>query len=164
MITLRLQKISDAERFYEILNNPNFIYFPVKPKSIEDEIKFLKWNKKLIEENSQWNYSILKNNKVIWAIGIKINNHRNFIWEIWYFIDEKYWWQWITTQAVKLIEDICINKLNLTRLEIYMMPENKASEKVAIKNNYHKEWLLKKVLKHQDWTKNDSFLYAKIVW
>ena len=65
MITIRLQDIKDAKRFYEILNNPNFIYFPVKPKTIEEEIEFLKLNKKRIEENTQWNYTILKDDEVI---------------------------------------------------------------------------------------------------
>lgn len=36
-IKLRLQKVSDAKRFYEILNNPCFIYLTVRPKSVATE-------------------------------------------------------------------------------------------------------------------------------
>jgi hypothetical protein len=41
-VILRNQRVSDAKRFFEILSNPNFIYFPAKPRSIEDEKNFLK--------------------------------------------------------------------------------------------------------------------------
>jgi hypothetical protein len=44
MIQLRLQQISDAQRFYEILNNPNFSYFGSQPKSVEAEIAWLEGN------------------------------------------------------------------------------------------------------------------------
>jgi hypothetical protein len=36
-IELKYQRISDAKRFFEILNNPNFTYFDVCPKDIEAE-------------------------------------------------------------------------------------------------------------------------------
>ena len=38
-VTIRYQQIGDAKRFWEILNSPNFTYFPAKPKSIEEEKK-----------------------------------------------------------------------------------------------------------------------------
>ncbi len=41
-----------------------------------------------------------------------------------------------------------------------MDPRNKASEKVAIKNNFEKEGLLKKVVKFED-NYHDNMLYAK---
>lgn len=95
------------------------------------------------------------------GIGVKINFHRKYIGEIGYFIDETYWGQGIASQAVKLIENICFGKLKLTRLEILMEHKNKASEQVAIKNNYLKEGLLKKVLTGKDGSLKDAFLYAK---
>ncbi|MDD3646029.1 MAG: GNAT family N-acetyltransferase [Candidatus Gracilibacteria bacterium] len=163
MINIRLQKISDAKRFYEILNNPSFKYFNVQPNSIEEEIEYLKGNEKRIKDNIEYNYTILKDRDVIGAIGVKIKPNSNFIGEIGYFLDEKYWGHGITSQAVKLIEEVCIHKLNLTRLEIYMQLENKASEKVAIKNFYEKEGILKQFIKHKDSSKKDCYLYAKIV-
>ena len=44
-ISIRLQKVNDARRFCEILNNKNFIYFSVKP-SLEEEMDFLSQNSK----------------------------------------------------------------------------------------------------------------------
>lgn len=162
MIKIRLQKTSDAKRFYEILSNPNFTFFNVQPKSIRDEEKWLKKNPKRRKANTEWNYTIVYNKKIVGAIGVKINFHRNYIGEIGYFLNEQFWGQGIMSQAVKLIEGICFSKLKLTRLEIVMQPKNRASEKVAIKNKYAKEGLLKKVLKGKDGKMKDSFLYAKI--
>src|SRR5680860_224834 len=103
-ITIRYQEISDAKRFYEILSNPNFIYFTVKPKSIEDEEKWLKDNPKRRENNSEWNYTVLYDDQIIGTVGIKINPHRKYIGEIGYFLDENFWGKGITTEAVRLAE------------------------------------------------------------
>ena len=43
-IELRHQRLSDAKRFFEILNNPNFKYFHVCPKDVEAEREFLRQN------------------------------------------------------------------------------------------------------------------------
>jgi ribosomal-protein-alanine N-acetyltransferase len=161
MITLRLQQISDAQRFFEILNNPNFFYFGSQPDSIEAEIAWLAGNEKRFREHKEWNYTILKGEEVIGGIGVKINQHRSYIGEIGYFIDEAYWGQGIATEAVRLLEIICFEELKMTRFELLMLPENIASERVATKSGYSKEGILKKALVHKDGSKRDCLLYAK---
>jgi ribosomal-protein-alanine N-acetyltransferase len=162
-ITIRYQLVKDAKRFFEILNNPNFIYFSVTVNSIADEKKILKENPKRRKNNESWNYSILYDNQVVGGIGIRINQARKFTGEIGYFVDEKYWGKGITTEAVKLAEQEGFKKLGLTRIEILMQPKNKASEKVAIKNGYTKEGKLKKAIKDKNGIMKDAFLYAKVL-
>jgi hypothetical protein len=41
MIQLRPQRVSDARRFFQILRQPDFVDFPAKPKSVEEEKAFL---------------------------------------------------------------------------------------------------------------------------
>ncbi len=43
-VELRDQRVSDAKRYFEILNNPNFKYFKICPKDIEAERNFLRQN------------------------------------------------------------------------------------------------------------------------
>jgi len=162
MIKLRLQEVSDAERFFEILNNPNFIYFDICPATLEDEVAWLEQNSQRQKDNTQWNYAIIYDNKLVGAIGVQINYHRNYIGEIGYFIDEKYWNKGIVTEAVKLIENICVNELNLTRIEILMMTEHTASEQVAIKNEYIKEGTKRQLIKGKNGKMKDCLLYAKV--
>jgi len=162
-IKLRWQKVSDAKRFYEILNNPNFIYFGTRPKSIADERKWLKGNAKRRKENISWNYTIIYGKEVVGGLGVKINYHRKYIGEIGYFIDEKYWGQGLASRAVKLVEAICLKKLKLKRIEILMQPKNIASKKVAIKNGYEKEGRMRKAVMAGDGEMKDCYLYAKVM-
>jgi RimJ/RimL family protein N-acetyltransferase len=43
-----------------------------------------------------------------------------------------------------------------------MDPNNFASEKIAIKNNYKKEGLLKSIIKNRDNKWHDTWIYSKI--
>jgi len=160
-IKLRYQQISDAKDFFRILSNPNFKYFSAHPKTLKEEVDFLRKNKERRKINSEYNYTILSDEKVIGGCGIRIDTHRKHIWEIGYFLDEAYWWNWITTEAVKILENIAFEKLWLKRLQILMDPRNKASEKVAIKCGYKKEGSLKKSIKMGD-DFLDTYLYAKV--
>jgi ribosomal-protein-alanine N-acetyltransferase len=162
-VTIRYQLLKDAKRFFEILNSPNFIYFPTSVNSVAAEKKILKENAQKRKDNISWNYSIIYGNKLVGGIGIRINRTRPFNGEIGYFVDEKYWGKGITTQAVKLTEQDGFKKLGLSRIEIIMRPENKASEKVAIKNGYKKEGRMKKAIKDKDGIMRDALLYAKVL-
>ena len=161
-IELRNQRVSDAKRFFEILNNPNFEYFHVCPKDVESEKEFLRQNAKKRKNNLEYNYAILFNGKLVGGCGIKIDQHRTFIGEIGYFLDEAFWGKGIVTKAVKILEKIGFQKLGLKRIEILMDPRNVGSEKVAIKCGYKKEGTMKKSIK--DGNKFfDAHLYAKVM-
>lgn len=92
---------------------------------------------------------------------MSIHHKRKYIGEIGYFIDEKNWGKGIASKSVKLIEDLLVKKLNLTRVEIIMSVKNKGSEKVAIKSDYTKEEVMKDYLKY-DGIYHDAYLYSKI--
>jgi [ribosomal protein S5]-alanine N-acetyltransferase len=96
------------------------------------------------------------------AIGVKINPHKTWGGEIGYFISEQYWGEGIATIAVKIFSEYCFKELKLHRLELIIDPRNKASEKVALKNKYAKEGLLKSNLYGRDNKWHDNLLYAKI--
>lgn len=160
-IELRNQRVSDAKRFFEILNNPNFKYLHICPKDVESEKEFLRQNTKKRKSNFAYNYAILCNNKLVGGCGIKINQHRTFIGEIGYFLDESFWGKGIVTKAVKILEKIGFQKLGLKRIEILMNPKNIGSEKVAIKCGYKKEGALKKSVKDGE-KFSDVHLYAKV--
>ena len=163
-IKLRYPRLKDAERLYEILQNPKFIYFPVKIDSVESELLWIKATKTKRKKNLDWGYSILYDGKLVGAIGITIDQHphRQHIGELGYFIDEHYWNKNIATQAVALVEEIGFTKLGLKRIEIRMVSLNKSSEKVAIKNGYTKEGLLKKSHIDKRGRFKDTYIYAKV--
>lgn len=162
MIKLRYVKKEDAKRFYEILNKIDTkYYYSTIPKSIESERKWIERRKYKREKNQEYNYTIIYKEKVVGGCGITIYREYDHVGEIGYFVDNEFAGKGIATQAVRLLEKKAFNDLSLVRLEIRMDPLNKASEKVAIKNGYKKEGLLKKIIKFQD-NYYDNFLYAKI--
>lgn len=160
-IIIRPQKLSDAQRFFEILNNQNFLYFGSKPKSLEDERAWLRKSLERKKTELEYNYAILMNDKIVGGIGVKIDYHARHIGEIGFFVDEAYWGKGIAPAAVKMLERICFDRLRLIRVVIKMNPKNKASQKVAIKCGYKKEGRLRKDYM-QEGILRDSLLYAKV--
>ncbi len=160
-ITLRYQQVGDAERFVEILNHPDFLYFPAKPESVEAEKKFLREAIKRRKEGLEFSYSVLLKNKVVGTVGLTIDPKRPYLAEIGYFVDEGYWGRGIASRAVEMAERIAFEEKDIVRIEILMVKKNKASERVAIKCGYKKEGIAKKKLllfgKYED-----AYVYAKI--
>ena len=160
-ISIRYQQVGDAKRFFDILNNPNFLYLAAKPKTIEAEKEFLRENAARRQRGEAFNYSILLNGRVVGATGIHIEPRRSYSGEIGYFVDEAYWGRGIACAAVHQLEQIAFNEMGLIRIEINMLKKNKASERVAIKCGYRKEGIgRKKLLHHGEYL--DCYVYSKV--
>jgi ribosomal-protein-alanine N-acetyltransferase len=161
MIELRYPIIEDAEAFFRILTEGKFEYYHAAiPVSIDAEREWIKKRAFKREKNSEFNYSIIYRDTLAGGCNIRICPDSPHIGEIGYFIDREYWNKGIASEAVKALEKVAFEKLGLVRLEIRMDPRNIASEKVAVKNDFGKEGLLRKVHKFND-TYYDNLLYAK---
>ncbi|MBN1645878.1 GNAT family N-acetyltransferase [Candidatus Woesearchaeota archaeon] len=135
-ISLRFQEAGDAERFFKILNNPNFVFFSAKPKTLKDEIEWLQKRVENRERNISYDYAIVLSDEIIGGIGIKIDQQRPYIAEIGYFIAEEYWGKGFAVSAISLAEKFAFEELGLHRLEIRMHVDNSASQRVAEKSGY----------------------------
>lgn len=160
-VTIRYQQIGDARRFYEILNSPNFTYFPSKPKTIKEQREFLLKNKEWREQKVWFNFTILFEGAIVGAVGIRIESHRTYCGEVGYFMDEAYWGKGIAVEAVKLIEQVAFEELGITRIEINLVKANKASERVAIKSGYRKEGIARNKLMLNG-KGLDCYVYGKV--
>lgn len=162
MIELRYPIIEDAEIFFRILTEGKFeYYYALIPESISLEKEWIKRREYKRKNNLEYNYSIIYNDMLVGGCEIRIFQESPHIGELGYFVDRKFFNKGIASETVKELEKIAFEKLGLIRLEIRMDPRNKASEKIAIKNNFKKEGLLKKVVKFND-DYFDNLLYAKI--
>ena len=126
-VKIRPQEVSDAERFLEILTNLDYKYIEVPIKTLEDEKRFLKMNDVRRKTNFEHNYSIIFDEKLVGACGIRIDQHRPWVGEIGYFVDTTYQKHGIATEAVKQLEKIGFNELKLKRIIILMDTRNLAS-------------------------------------
>jgi ribosomal-protein-alanine N-acetyltransferase len=159
-VKIRPQEVFDAERFFEIITHTDlsFIEFPIK--TLEEERSFLQLNEAKRKANFEHNYSILYYGKLVGACGIRIDQHRPWVGEIGYFIDRDYQRKGIAVEAVKLLERIGFERLDLQRLVILMDTRNLASERVAQKCGYEKEGIMRKV--HRIGGEYyDCFMYSK---
>ncbi|WP_440947314.1 GNAT family N-acetyltransferase [Methanosarcina sp. T3] len=159
-VKIRLQELSDAERFFEIFTQTDFEYIEVPVETLEDEKRFLNLNEVKRKTNFEHNYSILLDGKLVGACGIRIDQHRPWVGEIGYLVDKDYCGQGIATEAVRKLEKIGFGELKLQRIAILMDIRNLASEQVALKCGYEKEGIAKKI--HRIGKEYyDCFVYAK---
>ncbi|EKE29640.1 MAG: N-acetyltransferase [uncultured bacterium (gcode 4)] len=121
---MKYRSISDAERLFEILSNPNFTYISIKPKTLEEEIEYIKEAERLRLENKEHHFTVFLDWEIVWAFWIKIDSARNHVWRIWCYIDEKHWWKWIANFATRWCLDFMKNELGLHLCEIIAHPEN----------------------------------------
>lgn len=56
-----------------------------------------------------------------------------------YRLNESYWNQGIATKTLKLMKEYLVDKIGITKLEAFVMPENIYSSKVLLKNGFVKE-------------------------
>jgi len=81
-VELRKPLLSDAKRYFEILNHPDFLYFPVKPATIKEEKDFLRDLKEMIKKKVRFSFAVTANGKHVGATGLKINQRYPYIPEI----------------------------------------------------------------------------------
>ncbi|HQO03637.1 MAG TPA: GNAT family N-acetyltransferase [Spirochaetota bacterium] len=159
-VSVRYQQIGDAQRFFKIISNPKFIYFPVTVSSLEDEMAYLSITEEKRKSNFEHNFSILLHNIIVGGIGIKVNQHDTFIGEAGYFIDEQYHGRGIASRALDIISERAAGDMNIRRLELIIHPENTASIRVAEKNGFSREGLLQKRMRIED-TYHDALIFGK---
>ncbi|MFT4297714.1 MAG: GNAT family N-acetyltransferase [Candidatus Woesearchaeota archaeon] len=162
-LQIRYQKISDAKDFYEILKYPHLKYFYLRPKSLKEMVSKLKKNSKKKKHNCQHNFAIIYDSIIVGGIGLKIDQHRDHVAEIGYFIGKEYQGKGIATNAIRLfIKMLPELKLGIKRLEIIVRPTNKPSINVAEKAHFKKEGLLrKKIYREQKYY--DAYLFGRIL-
>jgi ribosomal-protein-alanine N-acetyltransferase len=161
-IKLRKPLISDAKSYYEILNHPEFYFFPAKPKSIREEKDFLRKAKKQMDEGTHYPFAITAHGKHIGGGGFIIDQTRPYVCQLGFFVARNYWGKGVATQVVKMLEEYIRENLDIVRITICMAKENLASQRVAIKAGYKKEGLMKKYVKIGE-RYHDAYLYAKII-
>ena len=107
----------------------------------EEALKHIKMIDDKIEENIGINWAITfkGNPKLIGIIGhyrIQPENHRC---EIGYMILKEYWGKGIVSEAIDVVLHYGFEDLNMHSIEAVIDPDNIASEKVLLKNNFVKE-------------------------
>lgn len=142
-LLLRRVNVDDVEEIIALRGNPKTMKYIPRPlvKTIEDALEHIALIEAKIETNEGINWAItLKDNpKLIGIIGhyrIKPEHYRA---EIGYMILPEFNGMGIVTEAIKEVVNYGFNQMQLHSIEAVIDPENRASEKVLLKNGFVKE-------------------------
>lgn len=137
-LVLRPFKEEDAKEIYNgFRNQEKFLYYAHKEKiTLKEQIKSLKGIDKKYKNKEYYNWLItLKDNTVIGAIHLNVFNYNESV-EFNYAIDERYQNKGYMTEALLIIKDFCLNKMQVNRFfggcEINNLPSKKVMEKCGL--------------------------------
>ncbi len=147
-VVLRQVQASDMEDLFSMYSNENM--FTYRPGMVR---KTLAMVEKLIDTMSQ---EYERKERIYLAVCLSDNPDKVIgIGEIYdidsrieratigYSIDEKYWGKGIATKVVGMMIDFLFREIETNRIEAHVMPENKPSDKVLLKNGMTREGLIR---------------------
>ena len=98
-----------------------------------------------VVEKHPWFKAICLGKKVIGSITLdKGKGAHSCKAELGYVLSKNYWGKGLATQAVELTTQRGFSDLDVERIEAYVDPANRASQRVLEKNGFTKDGLLKK--------------------
>lgn len=145
-------KIQDAQKFFELVrNNRENIarYFPHTmkgAKNLNATREMLQYRNKLAKKKIQYHFAItLKcNGQFIGCISLREFNWEILRAEIGFFIDREYEGNGIASKALQAMVKYAFREKKLNKLILRIGTQNTASRRVAEKNNFKLEGVLRK--------------------
>ena len=165
--TDRTEKILPEEFFKLIDRNREHIRktFPVTAfansdleKTHEFLLESLETEKKM--EGYYFYLRSLETTRLIGYVNIKNINEKIHKCELAYFIDMDYEGKGITTKAVADAVAYCFNELGMNKVFISTSPENMASRRIAEKNGFSEEGLLRQDFRNGNGQLEDIIYYG----
>ncbi|MFI3241659.1 MAG: GNAT family protein [Alphaproteobacteria bacterium] len=148
-ITLLRRRSEHNEELFNLINNSRdtlgrFLFWVEDTKNVEDVAQVTEIFSKNWDEQNSFEYVFIENetNKIVGAGGIHTVSYMNRWAEYGYYFDDSATGKGYATQAVALLEEELFSK-GIHRLVIECDVENIASAKVAEKNGFELEAILK---------------------
>lgn len=163
LILRRINEADAEEIFNGFVNQDGFLYYANKKKrSLEEEKKSLEGIDKKYENKSYYNWLItLKGNgNIIGSINLRVEEKNETV-EFNYAIDERYSSKGYMTEALNLIKEFSLNKLDVNRFQGGCCIENIASKRVMEKCNMTCEGILRNYILLNDGY-HDMYMYSII--
>lgn len=166
-IVTPLEHCDPADIFHLINSNREHITpgFPVTAKACNSIVStsiFLKKYHKLYRKQKEFRYLVyLKaNNTLIGYFVIKNLSKKVKRCEFAYFIDKELQGKGYTTQIVNYMCEVAFNNLNMNKIVICTASHNIASQKVALKNNFTQEGIIKQEFRNHKGQLEDIYYFG----
>jgi len=167
-IYIKLIEENEHETLYQLVNQnkANLIrYFPItvkKNETIEATKAYLKGFKERIANKEIYPFGIYDQEMLIGILYIKAIEWKIAKCELGYFLHQAYQGKGITSKAVEEGLKFCFEKLNMNKVYLRIDPVNTASIKIAEKNGFTKEGLLRQEFKIETGELVDVLYYGKL--
>ena len=142
---LQFRKLTnnDVEEVFELRSNPETMKYIPRPlvTTTEEALEHIKLINDKIDSNKDINWAVTEknSNKCIGIMGFYRMKPENYRTELGYMILPEFHNKGYVTEALKTLLDFAFNVLNFHSIEAVIDPENRASEKVLLKNGFVKE-------------------------
>ncbi|GAA5415258.1 hypothetical protein Pryu01_00282 [Paraliobacillus ryukyuensis] len=144
---LVLSKIEDIhlEEVFAIYNNDAvFTYCGIIPKHNKQTVqKMISHFERDFNKKKRIKWGIFQDNRLVGIIEVMSFNKDVNMASIGYFLAEEFWNKGISTEAVQRIVRFLFEEVNINRIQAEVMPANKISKKVLLKNGFIKEGVLR---------------------
>lgn len=137
---LRIPKKSEAEEIWGLVT-PN-----IQKYLIRENINSIRDSKKQAQEWKLWDSVIYdkNNNKILGRISISYVSEEIKSIEIWYWLSEQSWGQWIMFECVKRLVDYSFKDADYEKVIATCNSDNEKSIKLLKKMGFIHEWTLRK--------------------
>ncbi len=149
-ITLQEITYKDCKAFFELMSNNRHLlarYFPITVDNTRTLIGTEYYVQSLLKKrdnNEMICLTIYHQKKMIGLFHIKSIDWRIPKCELAYFMDHSYQGKGLMSVLMKKVIAICFDDLKMNKLFVKISPDNISSHKLALKNGFEAEGLLKK--------------------
>jgi ribosomal-protein-alanine N-acetyltransferase len=162
-LILRMIHDSDASVIFRLYNDARVMFQrgePVFENELQAEKLIFSWRKLFAEENGlRWGITLKENDQLIGSVGFKKIVHQHRRADLGYELDPEYWNKGIMTEAVKLVTEYGLQKMNLHSIEANITPDHFASKRILEKNEFVLEAHYRENFYYNGWW--DSAIYCK---
>jgi ribosomal-protein-alanine N-acetyltransferase len=162
-ISLRMIHDTDALRMFRLYSDEKVMLQrgePVFSTLLQAEKLIFYWRKLFAEENGiRWGITLKGNDELIGSVGFKKISHRHLRADLGYELDPSQWNKGIMTEAVKLVTEYGMQRINLHSIEANITPSHLASKRILEKNGFEQEAHYRENFFYKGWW--DSAIYSK---
>lgn len=149
-ITIQELNYKDIKAFFELMNGNRHLlarYFPItvdNTRTILGTEYYVQSLLKKRDNNEMICFTIYHKKNMIGMFHIKSIDWRIPKCEIAYFMDHTYQGKGLMSVLLKKIVDMCFKELKMNKVFVKISPDNTSSRRVAVKNGFTTEGILKK--------------------
>lgn len=167
-IKIRLLNNNDAGDYFQLIeNNRERLkrYFPVTISEIPDLPSCAVYVDQKIKQAAAkelYLFVILEKEKMIGVLILKNIDWRIPKGELAYFIDKEYEGKGVMSASMKWLQEHCFNELGMNKLYIKLSPQNKASQRLAVRSGFQLEGVLRQEFRIETGEVQDVEYYGKL--